>query len=233
MTVSQFTNIVDPRYIRAQVVLQGATGLPDDQYVNTFTFVCSDGEDYLDQIEATLQNAYDEVTEFYSSEVSRSGALIKFYDLEIAPPNVPLDTRALTINAKASGAADLPSEVALCVSFKGPAVAGQNPARSRGRVYLGPWAFAGVTDWSRPDSGMIAVAVAFGDAIMTGCGFADAIACWAVLSPTNAGGWLIPGESGPPNFAAAVVPAFDGWVDNAWDTQRRRGLAPTSRTTFS
>jgi hypothetical protein len=37
---------------------------------------------------------------------------------------------------------------------------------------------------------------------------------WVVYSPTNSNQYV----------------AHDAWVDNAWDTQRRRGLPPNSRS---
>jgi hypothetical protein len=40
---------------------------------------------------------------------------------------------------------------------------------------------------------------------------------WVVYSPTD----------------DAYHEVANGWVDNAWDTQRRRGYKPTSRTTFT
>jgi len=30
----------------------------------------------------------------------------------------------------------------------------------------------------------------------------------------------------------AMYPVDNGWVDNSWDTQRRRGVKPTARYTF-
>jgi hypothetical protein len=30
-----------------------------------------------------------------------------------------------------------------------------------------------------------------------------------------------------------AVPVTDGWVDNAWDTQRRRGIDRTARSTWT
>jgi len=62
---------------------------------------------------------------------------------------------------------------------------------------------------------------------------ASAVWKWAVFSPTIAGGWFLPDTEGPPNLPAAYSPVQSGWVDNAWDTQRRRGLEATARTVFT
>lgn len=231
MAVSEFPNIVDPQYIRAQVTLQGATGLPEDVTINTFSFVISDGAD-LTPLTTALQDFYDEFSSLLSHSVSRSDNVIKYYDWSLAQPAAPIATDSLTINAAAGGYQDFPEEVALCCSFQSTTLAGMPQARRRGRVYVGPWMFSAVSDFSRPGSGYITALVNAGTGLLAACPYDDVAYCWAILSRKNAGGWLIPGESGPPNLAAAVAPVRNGWVDNSWDTQRRRGLKPTSRTTF-
>lgn len=234
MAVTEFPNITDPVYIKAVVEMHYASGLPRDVVQNTFTFVCQDGTNYLEYIEDTLQAAYDNVTGAYSHDVDRTpGASLTFYDWTVAPPNPPLATSTLTIQAVSGSAYDLPPEVSMVCSFQAPTVAGVPMARRRGRVYLGPWCTASAVDSSAPPAAIVSAVKDFGLDIVTAAGGSGTIACLAVLSRKQAGGWLLPGESGPPNFAAAVSPVYKGWVDNAWDTQRRRGQDATSRTTFS
>jgi hypothetical protein len=51
---------------------------------------------------------------------------------------------------------------------------------------------------------------------------------WAVFSPTQAG--TKPWTDGA--IAAATTVVEEGYIDNALDTQRRRGTLPSDRTTF-
>lgn len=234
MAVSEFTGITDPVYVKAVVSMSYGSGLPEDVVQNTFTFVCQDGTNYLEYIEDTLQAAYDNVTGAYTHDIDRTpGATLTFYDWTIAAPNPPIATSTLTIQAVSGTAYDLPQEVALVCSFEAPTVAGVPMARRRGRVYLGPWCTASAVDSTVPPTSIITATKDFGLDIVTACPLNGTIASWAVLSRKQGGGWLLPGQSGPPNFAAAVSPVTHGWVDNAWDTQRRRGQKATARTTFA
>lgn len=222
-----------PWYLRVQVTFQGTSGLPEDSFVNTWHFVQDKTVNDLEDISDALQAYYTSVTPNLSNMVSRTGATMKFYDLEIAAPNPPLATVPLTVAAAATSL-NMPSELAVVMSFQSsPAIGGVNQARRRGRVYLGPFCGdASATNYERPASGLVDAFAGYGDTLLA-TSEASLYWRWAVFSPTSAGGWMIPGQQGPPNFPPSVSPVTDGWVDNAWDIQRRRGLAPTARTTFS
>lgn len=98
-----------------------------------------------------------------------------------------------------------PREVACCLSY----YAGQNTPRRRGRMYMGP--FVGTSLGVRPDPTLTAAILDLGDGIL-GLGGLDV--SWVQYSPTE-------------NTSQGVT---DYYVDNAWDTQRSRGLDPTART---
>jgi hypothetical protein len=108
----------------------------------------------------------------------------------------------------------MPAEVAIVVSFEALPVSGEPQARRRGRVYI-PWLPDTANTEGRPTQTFIddlgAAFVAFGAA-------ADASISvdWVIWSPTD----------------NAAVGTARGWIDNAWDTQRRRGFAATSRTNW-
>lgn len=68
----------------------------------------------------------------------------------------------------------------------------------------------------RPSSGLITNLVANGQELLNE---SDAAAGWT---------WMVHSSVTGDNFAVV-----DGWVDDEFDTQRRRGRLPTLRTTFS
>jgi hypothetical protein len=113
--------------------------------------------------------------------------------------------------------------MALCLSYKADYVGGFPQARQRGRIYLGGFAtllaagsassFPAVSSTSRT-----AIATA-ATALKTGL-FADGWV-WVVLSPTNVA-----------LNAQNTFTVTGGWIDNAADTQRRRGQKATARTSW-
>lgn len=237
MPVSEFTKISEPQYVRVQVVLEHTSGLPEDRVVNDWSFVCQEAEAFEADIASSLETFYNSVGAYISSRFPRGNTgqmKAKFYDLSLAEPNPPFETLNLDFSTAApAGHTNLPPEVACCVSFHAPIVSGQNPKRRRGRIYLGPLN----TPASDTNDEYVPATIAdlFRDAAQVFLDDSDAslIWQWAIFSPTNAGGWYLPGGSGPPNMGASVSPVSAGWVDNSWDTQRRRGVAPTARYDFS
>jgi hypothetical protein len=132
---------------------------------------------------------------------------IKLYEIGQPEPNRPKATHVLKANQSAEGSA--PREVCLCLSFHG----GKNTKRERGRLYLPLWAVTSTTSVGvRPQAPAIAKAAEL-PAVLAGLGGANVD--WIIWSPTD-------------NKAVQVT---DWYVDDEWDTQRRRGLRPTTRTT--
>lgn len=199
--------------------------------VNAATFDITEGglDDFTDAIDAF----YAECGDGIAGRISRSTSEMKLYDMSQPQPNAPLATGPLTLPAAApTNYSDLPAEAALCVSYAAEPVSGIRPQSLRGRIYVGPLRVPIGADLTRPASTDVAKMVAAGQALLD---LSDAATYWrwCVFSPTQAGGWLVPGQSGPPNLQGAAARVTNGWVDNAWDTQRRRGLDPTSRTAFT
>lgn len=233
MALSEFPNFADPWYLRASIVMQGASGLPRDETVNTLSFVAEKtmGFAAVLQIHNDIQELWTAIGGSFSNEIARTGAQVHYYDWSIAPPNPPLYVEALSIPARLAGVVDMPRELAMCVSFKAPTLSGTVPARRRGRIYLGPLVQDSTSlDYDMPQAATLtAFAGAFGAFLQASQ--ANEGSRWAIVSRRIAGGWLS-GQQGPPNLAGAVSPVDEGWIDNAWDIQRRRGLEPTSRVTF-
>jgi hypothetical protein len=163
---------------------------------------------------------------FYNSwSVQRSGLIawagtrIKLYSLADPKPRVPLRDESLGITGTHS-AAGMPLEVALCLSFQAPKVSGQEQRRRRGRVYLGPFTnLSGDGSTGRPDATAI-TAITTAAQTLLDASQASSSWKWAVIHDAN-------------GVAPVAHVVENGWLDNAWDTQRRRGNAPGVRTTFS
>lgn len=217
-------DVIAPGHIRAQAVFQGASLLPEDRFVNTFTFRTGNlGEDPVvagdfTTIAAALVDFYNvagpsgnSVQRYMSADIVRSAdaAEIRMYDLGNLHPRPP-HVVEWTVGANALNTR-LPSEAAIVGSFYGF----RNIPRQRGRIYVGPLNLDALNQANgRPaDGARQAIAEAMGDLIGS-TGVID----WVVLSTV------------PPGFTSIKV--SNGWVDNAFDTQRRRGIATTSRIVF-
>ena len=207
-------------HFKVQAVMQGKSGLPEDRFVNSFYF----------RKDAVLASAfYDAVSEqlsdFYfavPSGASRtlasfmSGFLedqleLRFYDLGQQPPREPHIVQVE--NQAFSGSNNgMPLEVALCLSY----YADRSLPRKRGRLYLGPFNNGAASGQvGSPAADLLQTVSKLGTDLLSIGGLGNT-ATWVQVSRAAA--------------AASVVTA--GWVDNAFDTQRRRGEAPSARTTF-
>lgn len=234
MASSEFTGITINYFWRIMTTLPYTSGLPEDVVVNNWVFV---GEGPTDHTLAAgwLGALYDAIGPSLSGKLSRTAGVVthQVYDLSRARPNPPIATYTDTLPAKSTNYVDEPLEVALVGSFQAAPLAGQVQARRRGRVYFGPFCTdPSSTDNSGPGSALCTL-IANAMGAMHTSSEASSLCRWAQWSPTNAGGWMIPGQSGPPNLDAGVSPIANGWVDNDWDTQRRRGPEATARYTFS
>lgn len=213
--------IITDRF-RAQVILQGKTNMPDDVYVNTFGFR-NDGiatkEAMADGIAVLLDEFYNDpitqtgqaLTSFMAGTLIQNEALIKVYDLGEATPRQVLE-RELTLALP--GGAAFPPEVCATLSFYGT----RNLPRQRGRIYLGPLTQSTVelvnSSYFFTPAFRETAAHAMRRLAQT---HASIAATWHVISPTSVDSHEV----------------THGWVDNAPDTQRRRGVEPTSRYTWS
>nr|CRY96814.1 hypothetical protein [uncultured prokaryote] len=206
-----------------QVIFSSESGLPEDQIVNTFHF---EGDAAVDP-----DNPVDMLFDFYKLPPAGGGTAliasmpgqllgttmtVKGYDLEEAKPRVPFVETTTSISPSVSNA--LPGEVAMCLSFQAAAESGQPQARRRNRVYLGPF-IENTNVGSRPTPTIRSTAIRAARDMLVAAN-ASINWKWVVYSPTTAA------ASSP---SAAYWPVQNGWVDNAWDSQRRRGWSPTTR----
>lgn len=212
--------------IRAQVTFQGLSNKPEDVVVNTWHFV------HADYTPASQQAVADALIEFYNvattgtpggsaictalSKWLSRGTLkssVKTYDLATPKPRVPAVYPFTLGQADAATSAELPAEVALCASF----YATQNLKRQRGRVYLGPWS----TGYTADDTVQVERAIPTTALMNAVAGSLKRLITKPDTGPRLAVYSEMDGQ-------ARIV--TNGWVDNAWDTQRRRGQDATLRT---
>lgn len=233
MAASEFSGIDVNYFWKVQAVMPWTSGLPSEVTTNTWHFVSDPDTGYTDCL-GWLATFYASLGSLFSSLIDRTvgAASFKVYNLADAKPRPPVLESVFTVSPLGAGGIDIPPECALVGSYQAVPRAGVRQGSRRGRLYFGPFQQAASdTDLKRPDP---TYTDAIRDAMLAlqTSSEASAVARWCVYSPTLAGGWEIPGQSGPPNLSAAVAPIDNGWVDNEWDTQRSRGLPATSRDTW-
>jgi len=217
-------------HIICQVRINSNSGLDEDTATNTFHFRKPTAVDYdtaAGSIAVVLEDFYTDtatgatnpVRYYYSSAMKTGSNLsqIVTYDGSI-PPGSRLPTSHSWSLGSGGGTANLPNECAAVLSFKA-LEAGVAPfSHQRGRVYLGPISNAATfadTAGPRIPSQMLidctkAAKQLQDDVQALGAGYD-----WCVYSPTS----------------NMLFPVTVAWMDNAVDTQRRRGLSPSVRTT--
>lgn len=226
---------------KVDVVLPYITDLPRDVAVNTFHFQWGEGDPTgPDAIPPALEAFYNEtkatgasLASFISAYVKRDADACRMdlYGVPATPPigprvtGPPLGSSSFTLEPSAD-TESLPFEVALCISEHSNFVAVPK-ARQRGRQYIGPLAFGAINpnanDPSRPTDLLRETLVECGSDLMADTGLAAADIQWGVWSN---------GSAVAPSTNSAFYPITGGWVDNEWDTQRRRGTEANVRTTF-
>jgi hypothetical protein len=232
-------------YYRAVVTIPHNSGLPQDAAVNVWSFqnenTAAVASVDAPLIQTRLDNFYTALISLFSSQMNWAGTTLKVYNYVDSQPRVPILEATMAISGEITTSNDLPPEVAMCLSFKGQPVSGTNARRRRGRVYLGPLASAGSAEIHEVLASWISVVMTAADNSLAVVG--DQIQ-WAVYSPYTHHGVPVgrninetePGTDTPlfPENSSlltqAFVPVHSYWMDNAWDTQRRRGTKATSRT---
>lgn len=130
---------------------------------------------------------------------------------------------------------DLPSEVAVVVTYSAAPASGANPRRRRGRHYFGPMQLFGTGQDIRwvPSAYVTSVGTAFG--YIAG-GAAPFLAVYSRYTHGQIPVGGRPPDGQMPEFPESLPSSFSTvasyYVDNAWDTQRRRGHDATARSHF-
>lgn len=223
---------------RVTVTIPSLTGIPHDGVMNTFHFTTPTASE-LPSTTAELEAIRDAVVGFYdnvndaapfggsgsarltvilSGLVLQPTLIIKIYrcetEISVGASPEPIITYEVTITALPTVNLPYPTEVAVCLSFKGVLDTAIPAARQRGRVYLGPLHFG--------------VGNMLGSRLVVPAGYRANVAAagsWLRAYATAGINWVVWSHA-----ELAAFPVAAGWVDNAFDTQRRRGTDATTRT---
>lgn len=199
--------------IKVMSVLHTADGLPENFVTNSWHF--DDGGGQYSQIKDALTTFYVSLRGMYSPLIQQSGHEFKMYQVSDPEPRAPKASFFWQFDAAPAGTA-LPSEVAMVLSFQAAQVSGQIQARRRGRVYLGPLNVAQVAaNGGRPATANTTLIKTAAQALLS-ASTASSTWKWSTYSTVNNNGFSV----------------ANGWVDDAFDTQRRRGVAPANRFTW-
>lgn len=210
-------------YCKAQVSMPGVSGLAADVYINTFHFFLTALDNTQGAVVAArLEDFYNAtgpnaaVARYISAEVDRVAPVeIRLYN-EASDSLPPFYEDSFTLGATV-GEVDLPAQVAVCCSFKNDTVTSAPQRNRRGRIYLGPLGVGASTETgnvARPNTAFVSDINA---AAQTLAQANDADAQWVVYSSVLSTGFEVQ----------------SGWVDDRFDTQRRRLRAATSRVTWT
>jgi hypothetical protein len=210
-------------HIRAMAVFQGGSGLPEDRFVNTFHFLspqayAGDRTIVADAVAGFYTTAYSSKTVGgYLSPYVIRGFQVRTYDLDTPGPGREPYVKTYTLGVMMTDGAvplgNMVEEASVCLSYR---AIPPYTARRRGRIYIGPL-----------NTGAISAATSTSPSRVAGQ-FSTCIKN-AALALVNTGlGWSVHStKDGTYNLI------HDGWVDDAFDTQRRRGAAVGNRNVWS
>lgn len=205
-----------PAFIRAQVVLPFKTGLPEDVATNTFHFE-SDTLDFaaaIAPIPGYLAAFYQAFATRLSGSIAKNLVHVNLYNMLTPAPRVPV-TVVLGITGS-DGTSGLPNEVSVCLSTRG---ALPNLPSRRGRVFIGP--LLNSTAILSFENNVPRVNSAFRNDLLLAAqnlglalGAGGGTRRWVVYSPTN----------------LTTIQVVHAWIDDDFDTQRRRQVRTLIRT---
>lgn len=214
---------------RAQWEFAHDSGLPEDRVAMTTHWATTQvvSIDYANMRDMLIDFWEDAgagaALSTYLSSVLTGAWSLDIYHLTDPSPRVPVQSYTGALAAAPSGEA-MPSEVCLCTSWLAAPESGVAPARLRGRNYIGPLDTSALaSSGGVPDPNFLADVVRASDALASA---ADASVTWDFVIYST----VLPGTSGAGTRANKVV---SGFVDNAFDTQRRRGERASARTTWT
>lgn len=198
---------------RLQIVLRTADNNPANYITNTWHCAAVGNSEAADFAQAVI-TFHKGLNSNYSEALAQTNHEYKLYNLDDLEPRAPIE-EGLWSFAAAPAADSLPHEVALCLSYQAPKISGVPQARRRGRIFLGPFDNTSNVD-GRPSTSLVNAIVALGEQLMDAGNATAGDWNWAIYSEVNGG----------------TADVTSGWVDDEWDTQRRRGRIATSRTVF-
>lgn len=214
--------------LRCIVTMPNASSpIPRDAATNTWHFGSTDPVATAPSAQTALETFYAAIDVYLAGTVLTT-ATTKWYDLSDGEPRTPFLEDSFTLTP--GSGVSFPNEVAVCMSYRADLVSGQPPARRRGRIYLGP---CDADIGSQLNGDMRVQTTARTNIANAAKALAEATISssvgWVVFSPTTAG----PTPWSEATLDASSWPVTAGWMDNAFDTQRSRGLAADARTSWT
>lgn len=244
--------------LRATAVLKHVSGFARDNAVNTFHFEGDNDEAARSTIIGAVRDFY---TAQDAGNPNGSAALgvylapaYRTLDVHVyevpgtlqpngreTPSGPPVASFLGTpdeLVAMNGGSTPLPAEVAICVSYQGTPGPGLVQSRRRGRIYFGPLNTAASTNVGGVARPAANVRTQLGDRYNRLLQAVDGQVEAVVYSRPFAGRVGAVKDNGEPKpdlppRAAFTVGIDQLWVDDEFDTQRRRGLQRTGRTLVS
>nr|CRY96681.1 hypothetical protein [uncultured prokaryote] len=211
-----------PYNVRAQITLRTSDLIPANYSTNTLHLLVQDSVTQEDDPEG-IGFIIEDITQLYLDlegvlgSLSRDGHEIALYDERNPLDSPPI--RIETFDFVSFFPPDrLPSEVSIVSSFRAQRQPGVSPRSTRNRVYIGPLRSAALDETTGrvADASRQLIAQAFFDFLQAVADRLD-VYNWVIRSPTLGLSW----------------PIFEGFVDNAFDTQRRRGVESSARSTWN
>lgn len=242
--------------LRAAAIFSRPSGLAKDRVVNTFHFEGQSDAGAWAAIATAVRQFYEltnvanglDVDKLMSSSLKTLDILV--YEIpgtlqangRETPAGPPVHTNLGVANdfgnplrhAKRSEI-DLPSEVAVCCSYQGTPAPGVEQSRRRGRLFLGPLNQGASSTGPNGPRPSAEVRDALGAAYSRLTASVDAEVEAVVYSRPFPGRGPVERIDKPdlpalPARPAVTVGIDQIWVDDEFDTQRRRGLVRTGRT---
>lgn len=214
--------------IRVQTVLKPVSNIAKDFVTNTMHFrvafsiidppVPPDKSkvDQCNEVMNALEAFYEDIRSRLGG-LSIDGHVFKCYDLGESEPRIPVVERSWAFTS-APPASMLPAECSVVASFEAERQSGLNQASRRNRIYIGPLASSvSEGDGRVSDGARIAINNAMNDLYVASDSAGLSQWQWVTYSP-KLGTW---------------ANVHNGHVDNAFDTQRRRGVESTVRSTWT
>lgn len=201
-----------PSY-QLQVILYPTSNVEADAVSNSWSCDADDltaAELFKDEILAF----YVAVDGYLAGTVRQNNHVWKLYDRSDPQPRYPASEGTFNFPTAPAGA-PAPPELAIVISFQALKTSGIPQARRRGRIYFGPNDITTIDGNGRPTSAATTFLAGAADDILTA---SNAAATWT---------WTVHST-----VSGTDAPVNNGWVDDEFDIQRRRGRVPTSRTVF-
>lgn len=210
--------------LEAQVSFPMFTNLPRDVITNTFHFQSDAISDAAAAalIGTRLGEFYNDVFTggtFAASYVQWTLGRVKVFNMADPTPRVPI-IEVVSPIPLTSSSTNVPTEVAVVLSYHADYTSGDPAGRLRNRIYIGGLANDAINNGDT--SNFPTVKTTFRNQLAT---------AFQTLVAANGAGLEIVQRSRVGLITSR--PIVGGWVDNTPDTQRRRGVAATTRTTFS